>query len=103
MLEPDYAAVNATVIAVRSYISSDLLEQQTLVLLLALLSDGCGELMGEKFLLAVFPALKNMSVGFGLESEVGVVSVDDAEAAEEEVDFHDPVRVVAEVFADAVG
>jgi hypothetical protein len=103
VLEPHYPAMDAAVVAVGPNLSSNLLQQQALVPFFPLFVDLGAELVGEEFFLAVLAGLEDVGVGFGLEGEVGVVGVDDAQTAEEEVDFHDPVGVVAEVLADGVG
>lgn len=76
MLEPHNTAVYPAVITVRADLGSYFFEQQTLILFIIAIAKISGKLMCKQFLLAIFPSLEYMGVGFGLKCKIRVVGVD---------------------------
>jgi hypothetical protein len=61
------------------------------------------EFVWEEFLFAVDSLFEDVEAVVGFEVVVVVVAVDDSEVAEEEVQFHQPEGVAAEVLPDVAG
>jgi hypothetical protein len=100
VLEPDYPAVDTAVVAEGADESRQSLQQLVAVLLLDV-SNCCGELAGEEFLLAVGTVLEDVSAAVHFQVVVVVLHVDDAQVAEVQVHLHQPVAVAPEVLTQA--
>lgn len=103
VLEPNYSTMYSAEITIGSNFSCYLFQELTLIFLISFVMNACCELVGKQFFFTVFSCFKDMCIGFWLECEVGIMSIDNAQTAQEKMKFHNPESVMTEIFSDCIG